>query len=181
MNKRNLLLLLLLALTLFQSCNEWKIARDLRGFCKNEVVIPPDLQKISDRSQSEIGNLPQTPLLIFYHDSLACSSCQINHLPDYIGVYELADSLGTFEVLTIFSPRLDEYDEVVRLLMVQNFPYPVYVDFSGSFRRGNSFIPSDSRFHNFLTDSRGRPVLVGNPVAGDTMWDLFMKTLDTAE
>lgn len=98
----------------------------------------------------------------FYHDSLSCSSCQISHLADIQSIYELSDSLGTFEVMTIFSPRPEEYDQVLRDLEIREFEYPVYVDVTGSFVSSNGCIPSDRRFHSFLTDSDRHPVFVGS-------------------
>lgn len=112
-----------------------------------------------------------------YHDSLSCNSCQINHLNDYLCIYEKADTMS-FDVLTIFSPRQEEYDEVMASLMKQDFPYPIYVDFDGSFRRANPCIPEDNRFHSFLLDKDGHPVFVGNPADNETMWNLFEKALE---
>jgi len=103
--------------------------------------------------------------------------CQIGQLADISGLYEFADSLGNFEVMTIFSPRMEEYNSVVNNLMVRDFEYPIYVDFKGSFRKTNLGIPDDRRLHCFLIDSDGHPIFIGNPVASNELWSLFMKTL----
>lgn len=111
-----------------------------------------------------------------YHDSLSCNSCQINHLNDYLCIYEKAETMS-FEVLTIFSPCQDEYDEVIKRLMILDFPCSVYVDLDGSFRRATSCIPEDPRFHSFLLDKDGHPIFVGNPIASDSMSGLFDRAL----
>ena len=72
-----------------------------------------------------------------YSDSLEYSSCQINNLFDNISLYEKADTSG-FSVGAVFSSRQEEYNEVLKQLILLDFPYPVYIDFSGSFRRGNA-------------------------------------------
>ncbi len=103
--------------------------------------------------------------------------CQISNLADITGLYELADSLDIFEVMTIFTPKKEEYDSVVKNLMVHDFEYPVYIDFTGSFRKINTGIPDDKRFHSFLIDSNGHPIFVGNPVASNELWSIFLNTL----
>ena len=75
----------------------------------------------------------------------------------------------------------EEYDEVVKQLMILNFPYPVYVDYSCSFRKLNSFIPDDTRFHSFVIDKNGKPVFVGNPMSGQKMMDLFIQVVSNLE
>lgn len=61
--------------------------------------------------------------------------------------------------------------------MILDFPYPVYVDFNCSFRKLNTGIPEDVRFHSFLLDKNGHPVFVGNPNANETLNHLFEKVL----
>lgn len=171
--------LLLTALTfmLFVSCRENRIARDLRDFRTKTVVIPADLHKVNGRTRTEAGDIEKIPVLVLYHDSLSCNTCQISHLADLSDIYALADSLGTFEVMCIFSPRQEEYDEVMKNLIYRNFEYPVYVDFSGSFRKQNICIPEDPAFHSFFIDKDGHPLFVGNPAASDDLWRLFNEAL----
>ena len=40
---------------------------------------------------------------------------------------------------------------------VLDFPYLVYVDYSGSFAETNMCIPEDNRFHSFLLNKEGHP------------------------
>lgn len=160
------------------SCENRRVSNVLRSFQKSVVVIPEDLQSVDNRDVVLCGEQEEcSPVLIIYYDSLSCSTCQIGHLTDLLELYELSDSLGTFKVMTIFSPKQEEYDDVIKNLMLKGFEYPVYVDYRGSFRRKNSCIPADSRFHSFLTDKSGHPVYVGNPIASDGLWNLFLKVL----
>lgn len=80
--------------------------------------------------------------------------------------------------MIIFSPRQDDYDSVVEELMIHDFPFPIYIDFNGEFRKQNYFIPSDRRFHSFLLDGSGHPVFIGNPIASDSMSSLFDRALE---
>lgn len=158
-------------------CTNYKVGKEMRRFVESEIVVSQDLECVADRNIST-GNMPDSSsVLVMYYDSTECSGCRINHLMDLKPLYELSDSLGSFEVMTVFSPRQEEYDEVVRQLMVLDFPYPVYVDYAGEFRKANTCIPDDKRFHSFLVDRDGHPVFVGNPLASDGLWELFIKSI----
>lgn len=169
---------LLLCLSALSCCTERRISRDLKTFMGETITVPSDLVRIVDGKTSVCGQMPAVPVMVFYHDSLSCSSCQISHLADIQSIYELSDSLGTFEVMTIFSPGPEEYDQVLRDLEIREFEYPVYVDVTGSFVSSNGCIPSDRRFHSFLTDSDRHPVFVGSPISGDRLWELFEQALE---
>ena len=146
------------------------------------IAIPENLTVISDRNIISLSDFEkETNALVILYDSLECSSCQIGHLYDYLWSYEKLDSIQGCQLMTIFSPRQEEYDEVVKQLMILNFPYPIYVDMSGSFRKINKCIPDDRRFHSFLIDKNGKPVFVGNPMSGPRMMELFMEAVSNLE
>ena len=159
-------------------CKEYRVAKQLKQFSSETVIIPEDLQKIDNRIQTEVGDIDGIPVFVIYHDSLSCSQCQISHLSDLLGLYELSDSLGTFSVMSIFSPREEDYDGVMKDIMYRDFEYPVYIDYTGSFRKKNTCIPEDVRFHSFLLDGDGHPVYVGNPIASDDLFKVFKAALE---
>ena len=169
-------LILAFSSLLLCGCAERQTRKIMKDFIRAEIVLPGDLHSIANRNMSTESLFPKIPTLIIYHDSLECSTCRISHLMDYAGLYEMADTSG-FQIVTVFSPRQEEYDEVLRQLMVHNFPYPIYIDFNSSFRNRNASIPEDPRFHSFLIDKDGHPVFVGNPAASDDLWKVFEKTL----
>ena len=167
---------------LMTSCGEYGVSRHLRDFMDSTISIPNDIQVVSERQVHQVAaSIIAGSKLVILYDSLECSSCQIGHLYDYLWSYEKLDSIQSCQLMTIFSPRQEEYDEVVRQLMVLNFPYPIYVDMSGSFRKINKCIPDDKRFHSFLLDKNGKPVFVGNPMSGPRMMELFMEAVSNLE
>ena len=171
-------LLSLLSLCMIMSCGHVSLSRQLKSFCRETIVIPDELTEVCGHSVSQISDKDKEFCFVTYLDSTSCSRCQINHLSDFIDLYEVADSVGVLDYLIVFSPREEEYDDVVKELVISDFPYPVYVDYGGAFRKANGCIPDDRRFHSFLLDSDGHPVFVGNPVASRELWNLFEKTLD---
>ncbi|MCM1177422.1 MAG: hypothetical protein NC308_01815 [Clostridium sp.] len=162
---------------LTSSCSDRQVANELRSFRNSEIMTSIELEKVYGREIVPCVSEKSCARLIIYHDSTACSNCQISHLYDNIDLYEISDSLDAFEVMTIFSPREEEYDNVMKELVQVNFPYPVYVDTYGTFMEANSCIPADARFHTFLLDRDGHPVFVGNPMSSQDLWTLFEKAL----
>lgn len=182
MFKTGLSILFLLLLSASCTNSSRKLEKAIVEFCEKTITIPEDMvvvdgHRIENGSKVAYGR----PKMIVYYDSLSCNSCQISHLIELSAIYGLADSSGVFDVMTIFSPSVEEYDELMKKLVIRNFEYPLYVDYSGSFRKANRFIPSDIRFHSFLIDGNSRPVLVGNPVQSHELWQIFTKTIQKYE
>ncbi len=170
---------ILCALALLSTgCSRQKIARQLKEFQKTEVVIPHELQKVESRIIGNYSPGGKTVTLVNYYDSTSCSSCRVAHLSDLIGIYELEQEYPEFQVLTIFSPQMENYDDLLAELFVSDFPYPVYVDIDAVFRKSNPQIPEDEKFHTFLIDRNMKPLFVGNPTAGKELGALFRRVLD---
>ena len=147
-------------------------------FMKTEIVIPDDLESICGHEVKTIDrDSIKGSLFIIYYDSLDCSSCRIGHLAENYPLYEMADT-SEFSLLTIFSPRKEDLKEVRLQLMMTNSPVPIYLDVNSSFRKRNSTIPSDLRFHKFFVSPDSHPAFVGDPLASDTLYELFEKVLN---
>lgn len=165
------------AVIMISGCSTVHIKHELRRFQKSTVTFSGKYEKIENRCISPVYLEDGEITMVMYYDSTECSECRINQLLNYIPLYELADSTEKFRVITIFSPRQDEYDNVMARLMVLNFEFSVYIDKDSRFRKANPGIPEDRRFHSFLLDRDGHPVFVGDPVASETMGSLFEKAL----
>lgn len=174
------LLAFFVSVVVLSSCSERRrLSRELAQFTSGTIVIPSSLHKVlSGKVTAETSICQDLPVMIMYNDFRTCNLCQITHLHDRAPIYALSDSLGTFAVMTIFSPDCGEYEEVVAALIEHDFDFPVYIDPSGDFARFNSCIPEDTRFHCFLVDRESRPIFVGNPVSSTELWDLFIQVLD---
>lgn len=173
----------LLAVVLSVSCGERRRLRtELTDFRKSEIEFPGDMEVCN------AGNFAMADALdddmfrqIVYYDSTECTGCRLSRLMELAPLYELAARDGRFEVVTIFSPKEDEVETVRVQLLVQDVGFPVYVDTYGSFSRLNGEIPPDTRFHSFLIDGNGHPVMVGNPAESDAMKEILLEILDNAE
>lgn len=160
------------------SCTESRrVKAMMMDFIESEIVIPNDLVCIQAGALTkiDIDSLKQNKYIIYY-DSLECSSCRVEHLKEIYPLYQMADTMG-FSVLTIFAPRIRDLDEIKLQLMVSQHPFPVYIDLSREFTIRNREIPLDSRFHCFLIDNEGKPLLVGNPLYNEKILDLLNEIL----
>lgn len=178
MKIRFLLFLSILLCFLVTSCTEnRRVKAMMMDFIDSEIVIPNDLVCIQEGNLTKIDldSLKQNKYIIYY-DSLDCSSCRVGHLMDIYPLYQMADTMG-FSVLTIFAPRIRDIDEIKLQLMVSQHPFPVYIDLSREFTIRNREIPLDSRFHCFLIDNEGKPLLVGNPLYNEKILDLLNEIL----
>lgn len=172
-----------LAAVLAVSCGEHHRLRvELTDFRESEIELPRDMEVCKEGNFVMAEDLEADKFCqIVYYDSTECTGCRLSRLMDLIPLYELAERDGRFEVVTIFSPRVEEVETVRVQLLVQDVGFPVYVDTYGSFARLNVEIPSDTRFHSFLLDENGHPVMVGNPAESDAMKEILLNILDSAD
>lgn len=154
-----------------------QLREDLKVFMSETVTVPAGIQGVDTSGVFFYKDTVDRPKLIFYYDSASCSDCEIAHLTNIEWLYRRSAEDMTFDVLTIFSPEPEDYEVVMRLLDIHRFPYPVYIDFDGRFRKANSFIPDDVRFHSFLTKASGEIVYVGNPSMSEALESAFEKAL----
>lgn len=149
----------------------------MMDFIKSEIVIPDDLELIHQGviSKLDVKSLKSNKFIIYY-DSLDCSNCRVSHLIDLHPLYSLADT-SSFSVITIFSPKQDEQDNLRRELILSHNLWPVYIDVNGNFRDNN--IPNDIRFHYFAINAENQPVFVGNPLANDEIYNVFLNVIKT--
>ena len=115
-------------------------------------------------------------MVILYNEA-ECGSCRISKLNMLDTLFRLSETSNKFQMLVVFSPKEDDILEILHLLTNKRYQYPIALDVSGNFGKLNSFIPDDSRFHSFLTDSNRKPILIGNPLYSSELWNLFMEKL----
>lgn len=159
------------------SCSSHRIRRELESFLSQEVVFPSSITCVSKTMQGTNLLLDSIPRLVIYVDSTQCSTCRVGHLAEYIPLHERAVQEKRFMLAVILSPPASEYDNIVHLLDVYDYPFPVYLDKNHSFRKENSFIPDDARFHAFLIDRSLHPVMVGDPTRSEKLRQLFEQTI----
>ena len=173
---------LFIILTFFivcQGCASKETRRTVKAMLKSELILPTNMLEITNGIvKTYHDNDINKALMVIYYDKAECGSCRISKLNMLDTLYNLSETSDKFNMLVVFSPNEEEFNEILSLLKDKQYPYPVTLDISGDFLRLNSFIPEDSRFHCFLTNSNRKPVFVGNPLYSTELWNLFIKTLN---
>ena len=175
------LVILFISSLIISGCAENQLIKTIKTFQSAVIQIPNDLMVVENKSISNYSDtLCPIKMLVFF-DSSCCSACQIKRLSDYCPLFDQAKISNRYDVMILFSPLPEICPEVIELLFMANYPYPVYIDHSGSFSEINKHIPEDNRFHSFLLNKEGHPVFVGNPLASDRMMELFKEALESLE
>lgn len=144
------------------SCRNRCVRSDLENFIGSKIIMPDSFC---------IDTTAHINLIVYYAPE-NCVSCKIKSLYRWDELLLIADSLPDFNISFIFQTNaLQNHD-------IKSLDYPIILDSVVDFIGLNPAIPADSRYHTFLLDRDNRVVLVGNPLASDTMWSLFRKTLD---
>ncbi len=115
------------------------------------------------------------------HSSSYCSTCVIPKLNRYSPLYAQSLSEGTFRLAVIVSSPHGEARHICHQVGLHHFDFPVYVDLENEFDLLNPSIPSDRRFHGFLTDSLGRPRFIGDPTASEHLMKIFNEVLKSED
>lgn len=173
-NKAFPLLLATCLCTIFMSCGEhYKVKKIISDFTASEIILPDELECIYKKQVRNIVKDTLKPYkYIIYYDSYDCSSCRIANLTNIYPLYSFADT-NNISVLTIFSPKEEDIDNVTLQLIISDLDIPIYIDVNNIFQKQNPSIPRDLRFHCFLLNNDGKPLLVGNPITSDRIMRLL--------
>ena len=171
--KRGLLLCVLIV-ALFTSCQERKTKKQVDKLLSETVVVPSEISQVLFGRDTLLMNVVGSPArLVIYTDSLSCSSCRLKYMYEYNDILSLhEESDGELMPIFVFSPREGQAAEIRNTLLLYRFDYPILLDDKGLFPAANPHIPSDNRFHTFLLDRNGKVVLVGDPLHNPQLWEL---------
>lgn len=173
-----LVLSLLVSMLLLCCCGD-DVSSKMRSMIENRVELPSNLGVAwGDTAQNSTVSL-RPPLFVVHIDSMDCSSCLIPRLVRFEGIYAESLRLENYSLCVIVSPKQDEAGLVVNIVRNNKFIFPVYIDKDNQFDELNPQIPSDIRFHCFLTNGSGYPVFIGDPTSSDRLMGLFKNSLDS--
>ena len=172
---------IILVLVLLPSCSSRKkdIRNNIRAMTSHSITLPENMLVLEDgRVVSERDTASCKRQLIVWVSPSECSDCRISHLVDLEPIREELSKHPSAVMKVIFSPQEGDAPSVIRKIMSARPQGKIYVDSDCQFGVMNNFIPEDNRYHSFLIDESNVPILVGNPVAGAGMMELFKKALE---
>ena len=171
---------ILLCAVALNTCGLNTTDKVLRKMSEAQFVLPEGCLSVDGGHVSVYrpDSIAKAKFAIFYGPE-ECGSCRIDRLEGLDTLYRLAETRRNFDVEVIFSPSQEQVPKIMDLLRRKEFRWPVLVDVQGTFMELNDFVPDDNRFHYFLTDADGRPVFVGNPLYSNSLWNLFIRAVDS--
>lgn len=152
--------------------------------CKNNHMT--EMRKmyqhqISFKDISDSLNISQQIKIIVYYDSTHCAICQLKQIHNWNKYIEYLNALTPdVSVYFIISPSNEQIkNTTLNIQHLKLTPYNIILDSTNTFKKINPVIPlNNSSLHTFLLDKNNRIVLIGNPLNGDAMWELFKSTLE---
>lgn len=180
-NMRRCKTILILIVCLLTACRHEDtsadyVRRTLTKFEADPIDFPEQMLCIRDTGIGFRAFSVTSPTWVVYAGPNQCNDCELAHLLEKEGMFDLAAELKTFQVCIIFSPAPMDVEDMIRKVSERQSAYPVYIDTDGYMHEHNR-IPSDPRFRTFLVDRAGYPVFVGNPLSSPKTKDLFLRSL----
>lgn len=81
-------------------------------------------------------------------------------------------------MIVILSPAAEDRERILEQLNYRELSFGVYLDATNSFAKLNPLVEKDPRFHLFLTDRSNHPVVVGDPLRSQTIFDLMLNQIN---
>ena len=173
------ILIVAIATACLSGCHRLEMRKMLRKMMGSTVVLPENITCYNNGIWSELNDsIRDTPKFVFYIDSTDCSTCVLSHIGQYYHVFTYADSTKAFIPFVLLSIGEKHYDEITHCIILTEPSYPIYIDTENLFKPLNPFIPDDDRFHSFLINERGSPILVGLPKADTRGVEILNKAIN---
>lgn len=114
---------------------------------------------------------------ILFVDSTSCSSCFIGKLIEYFDINDTLKSKSV-QLIVILQPKDIRYDDVIKRLHNDRYPFWCIVDSRGEFIKNNPRIPDNQLLHSFTIDGDNKIILVGDPKRNEKIRNLLLKIVD---
>lgn len=169
MNRNNIILLLLLAVTV--SCSGNRTVRNPQSIYGNSMVLPEAGSWVIQGRDTTV-ELSGRAKIVIYYNAKGCTSCRMNELYSWKEVMK-ADPEGLPDADFVFIFKSDpRNEEVVQKLISTDFRYPILCDPAGEFEKNNT-LPKNEMYHVFLLDRDNKIILSGSPIYNPRLWDLY--------
>ena len=158
----NSCLLFVVVMIAICGCKDSSTENRIKRITSRKITLPETV------STQQLQDKPYRAVL--WISDKECTRCRINTLPAYIEFYESTRDVLDFFVV-ISSPDVSIYSQAIA---DQCLPFPVYFDAFDKFRRLNRHVPLESKYHFFLLDSSGLPMVVGDPVFNSGISQIYV-------
>ena len=116
--------------------------------------------------------------MVVYVDSSECSPCALSHLRFWNPlIKEARQKKISIDYIFILAPKMQEMPDVDLELEVTDLPASIYVDTAFVFKKANSFLPKDKKYHSFLLNKNSKVIFVGNPLGSDKLEKIYKQKI----
>ncbi len=173
----------IVSISLFCTCSSHK--KELRGIVEHmqsqTITIPYEQMTYwTTDSILDISPWKDAKLrLIHYVDSKTCSSCYLQKIAKYDFLFNM-EKLSNNEFFNVFIINPD--NKTKRILESEYYnkliPSTIFIDTANVFRQKNPIIPSETMYHTFLLDEKGKIILVGNPMVNNKIEKMLISIVE---
>lgn len=165
-------------LLMFSSCRRIHNYNCLRKLSGQEITIPASIDYYEGSNPFYANSDSAKATVFFWVDNTECSTCRLTNMNPFYKVFNFCrDSVENVNVMVLFTPSQEKKDDFMDVALYRERDLPIYVDEDNVFYEENRFIPEDVRYHAFLLNDKNQIVLVGDPLAGTAIWNLYRDVL----
>ena len=159
------LVIMVCAAILITSCARIKLRHELMKFESIPIVLPESMYVLGPTHHA-----PDTvkATLIRYVDSTECTSCFLSTIYNYYEIQDLLDSLKGLDFKIIITPSQELIEELQIEILSCAYSLPIFYDVNREFLTRNPTFPTNKLFRCFLVNSKGYPIMIGDPIMGQS-------------
>ncbi len=176
-------ILLIAASILLSACNSQKkeIQEKIEQMQSSKIIIPYEKMECwtSDSLKSSAFWKHAKLKLVYYADSVSCSSCLLQKAAKSDFLLRM-ETLSDNEFCNVFiaTPKGKAKKKLKYAFEGGLIPRTIFVDTADVFMLANPKIPSETMFHTFLLDEKDSVILVGNPLRGQEIEDMIVAVVE---
>lgn len=172
------LFMLSISLILLSSCSNLEKKRQVASIIEQWIgkeILYPEETVFTVQDGDTLDNVllkEYSYTIVNYVDSTGCTSCKLQ-LPRWNTFIQEIDSISKKKINLCFIFHPQDIQEVINVLKVNSFKYPIWIDKDDSFNKLNH-LSSNMSFQTFLLDKNNKVVSIGNPIYNLKVKKLYM-------
>lgn len=170
--------MLSISLILLSSCSNLEKKRQVASIIEQWIgkeILYPEETVFTVQDGDTLDNVllkEYSYTIVNYVDSTGCTSCKLQ-LPRWNTFIQEIDSISKKKINLCFIFHPQDIQEVINVLKVNSFKYPIWIDKDDSFNKLNH-LSSNMSFQTFLLDKNNKVVSIGNPIYNLKVKKLYM-------
>lgn len=173
---RNILLISLIIVITLNSCGYIQLRNNVKNLIDLKIELPDSmLQFISDSINMEVKEVCiKNPTIVYWIDSIDCSSCLMNSLYqlEIVLEYEKNDSV-TFDLAFAISPPKNETEYFKEVVKHKKLKTPILIDTANYIAEHNPTLAKQNMIRVFLLDKEHCIKAIGDPMISSDVWEFY--------